>query len=54
MLAYGCKPTDPGGENLVKLVDDAMDGFSETTKANGFMVDIFPIRALGPLWLVLC
>jgi hypothetical protein len=48
MLAYGTKPTDPGGENLVKLVDDAMDTFSETTKSNAFLVDVFPIRAYLP------
>ncbi|KAI0748079.1 cytochrome P450 [Daedaleopsis nitida] len=49
-LAYGYKASDPGGKELVKLVDDAMFGFSETTKANAFLVDVFPILRYVPAW----
>lgn len=44
MLAYGIKPTDDGAEGMVKLVNEAMDQFSETSISGAFMVDIFPIR----------
>lgn len=43
MLAYGYKPLDGGHDELVQLVDEAMDQFSETTAANAFLVDVFPI-----------
>ncbi len=49
-LAYGYRASDPGGKELIKLVDDAMDGFSETTKTNAFLVDVFPIRPSRPLF----
>ena len=42
-LVYGYRASDPGGKELVKLVDDAMHGFSVSTKANAFLVDVFPI-----------
>lgn len=51
-LAYGYRASDPGGKELVKLVDDAMYGFSETTKPNAFLVDIFPIRQSSLLHLI--
>lgn len=44
MLTYGAKPTDDGAEGMVKLVDEAMDQFSETTMSGAFLVDVFPIR----------
>ncbi|RDX44656.1 cytochrome P450 [Lentinus brumalis] len=49
-LAYGYRVSDPGGKELIKLVDDAMDGFSETTKTNAFLVDVFPILQYVPAW----
>ncbi|KAI0794561.1 cytochrome P450 [Fomes fomentarius] len=49
-LAYGYRASDPSGKELVKLVDDAMYGFSETTKPNAFLVDIFPILRYVPSW----
>lgn len=48
-LAYGYRASDPGGKELVKLVDDAMDGFSEATMPNAFLVDVFPVRQSLPL-----
>ncbi|KAI0723231.1 cytochrome P450 [Earliella scabrosa] len=50
-LAYGYRASDPGGSELVKLVDDAMYGFSVTTKPNAFLVDVFPILRYVPAWL---
>ncbi|RPD72903.1 cytochrome P450 [Lentinus tigrinus ALCF2SS1-7] len=49
-LAYGYRASDPGGKELVKVVDDAMDGFSEMTKPNAFLVDVFPILRYVPAW----
>ncbi|KAI0696993.1 cytochrome P450 [Cerioporus squamosus] len=49
-LAYGNRASDPGGKELVKVVDDAMDGFSEMTKPNAFLVDVFPILRYVPAW----
>ena len=42
MVTYGYKAKDHNDE-LVKLVDTAMDQFSETTTPNAFLVDVFPI-----------
>ncbi|KAJ7596050.1 cytochrome P450 [Mycena floridula] len=44
---YSTKGRD---DKLVKLVDNAMEQFSETTAANAFMVDIFPILRFVPEW----
>lgn len=44
MLAYGAKSTDDGAEEMVRLVGEAMDQFSETTMSGAFLVDVFPIR----------
>lgn len=44
MLTYGAKPTDDGAEGKVRLVNEAMDQFSETTISGAFLVDLFPIR----------
>ncbi|KAH9934389.1 cytochrome P450 [Fomitopsis serialis] len=49
-LAYGYRASDPGGKELVKLVDDAMDGFSEATMPNAFLVDVFPVLRCVPAW----
>ncbi|THU98501.1 cytochrome P450 [Dendrothele bispora CBS 962.96] len=48
-VAFGYKvkvKEDP----LVKLVDEAMDNFSETTASNAFMVDVFPSLQYVPAW----
>ena len=43
-MAYGYK-ADGKDDELVKLVDEAIDQFSEVTAANAFLVDVFPIRS---------
>lgn len=43
MLAYGYKSADGEDDKMVKLVDEAMDQFSETTASHGFLVDAFPM-----------
>ena len=49
MLTYGAKPTDDGAEGMVRLVNEAMDQFSETTMSGAFLVDVFPIRKYSSL-----
>ncbi|KAJ7595756.1 cytochrome P450 [Mycena floridula] len=49
IVVYGYLTNDPD-DKLIKLVDDAMEQFSETTAANAFMVDIFPILRFVPEW----
>lgn len=44
MLTYGAKATDDGAEGMVRLVDEAMNQFSETTTSGAFLVDTFPMR----------
>lgn len=44
MLAYGYKSKDEDDDVMVRLVNEAMDQFSETTASNAFLVDVFPIR----------
>ena len=41
-LTYGYNTSDPDGLALVKLVDDAMEGFAEATKPSAFLLDAFP------------
>ncbi|KAF8989705.1 cytochrome P450 [Cyathus striatus] len=50
MLAYGYKPRSRG-DGLVKIVNEAMDQFSETTAAGAFLVDVFPSLRYVPSWL---
>jgi len=40
-IAYGYKAKEKD-DQLVKLVDEAMENFSETTASNAFLVDVFP------------
>ncbi|KAF9228325.1 cytochrome P450 [Gyrodon lividus] len=49
-IAYGYT-VEIENDPLVKLVDDAMDQFSETTVPNAFMVDIVPILRFVPEWI---
>ncbi|KIJ65809.1 hypothetical protein HYDPIDRAFT_109838 [Hydnomerulius pinastri MD-312] len=49
-MAYGYT-AEIENDPLVKLVDDAMDQFSETTAPNAFMVDIIPILRYVPQWI---
>ncbi|KAH7890618.1 cytochrome P450 [Phlebopus sp. FC_14] len=49
-IAYGYT-VELENDPLVKLVDDAMDQFSETTAPNAFMVDIVPILRFVPQWM---
>lgn len=49
-LAYGYKAADDEDDRMVKLVDEAMDQFSETTASNAFLVDVFPILRYIPEW----
>ncbi|KAH9841049.1 cytochrome P450 [Rhodofomes roseus] len=49
-LTYGYRASDPGGKELVKLVDDAMEGFSEATVQNAFLVDVIPVLRYVPEW----
>lgn len=47
-IAYGYQAEDKE-DPLVKLVDDAMDQFSELTGTNAFAVDTFPFRKFSPM-----
>ncbi|KAJ7626299.1 cytochrome P450 [Mycena polygramma] len=48
-IAYGYQAKDRD-DPLVKLVDEAMDQFSEVTATNAFAVDIFPLLKFVPQW----
>ncbi|KAK7059719.1 cytochrome P450 [Favolaschia claudopus] len=48
-IAYGYEARDHD-DPLVKLVDDAMDQFSELTGTNAFAVDTFPLLRYVPQW----
>ncbi|KAL4267769.1 cytochrome P450 family protein [Pleurotus pulmonarius] len=48
-ITYGYS-AEPQNDPLVKLVDEAMEQFSETIGANAYMVDIFPILRFVPRW----
>ena len=47
-LAYGYKVVGDEDDQMVRLVDEAVDQFSETMASNAFLVDMFPIRASDP------
>ncbi|KAF7369020.1 Cytochrome P450 [Mycena venus] len=49
-IAYGYQAEDKD-DPLVKLVDDAMNQFSELTATNAFAVDTFPFLRFVPQWL---
>ncbi|KAF9489406.1 cytochrome P450 [Pleurotus eryngii] len=48
-LTYGYKASSQE-DGLVKLVNEAMDQFSETTVTGAFMVDVFPSLQYVPSW----
>lgn len=48
-ITYGYS-AEPHDDPLVRLVDEAMDQFSETTGINAYMVDFFPILRFVPEW----
>ncbi|KAJ7708771.1 cytochrome P450 [Mycena rosella] len=48
-IAYGYQ-ADDHNDPLVKLVDEAMDQFSEMTAPNAFAVDVFPFLRFVPQW----
>lgn len=48
-IAYGYRAEDEN-DPLVKLVDEAMEQFSEVTAPNAFAVDIFPFLRFVPQW----
>ncbi|KAJ7496786.1 cytochrome P450 [Mycena latifolia] len=48
-IAYGYQ-ADDRDDPLVKLVDEAMEQFSEVTAANAFAVDLFPLLRFVPQW----
>ncbi|KAF7356974.1 Cytochrome P450 monooxygenase 110 [Mycena venus] len=48
-IAYGYKAQDHN-DPLVKVVDEAMEQFSELTATNGFAVDRFPFLRFAPQW----
>ncbi|KAK7449253.1 hypothetical protein VKT23_013398 [Stygiomarasmius scandens] len=48
-IAYGYKAKEKD-DQLVKLVDEAMENFSETTASNAFLVDVFPSLQYVPAW----
>ncbi|KIK55877.1 hypothetical protein GYMLUDRAFT_174981 [Collybiopsis luxurians FD-317 M1] len=50
VMAYGYRPAQHN-DPLIKLVDDAMDQFSEITVPGAFLVDIFPVLQYIPAWL---
>ncbi|KAF9464583.1 cytochrome P450 [Collybia nuda] len=49
-LAYGYQTKNDDDDALVKLVNDAMDQFSETVTSGAFLVDIFPLLQYVPEW----
>ncbi|KAK7029624.1 hypothetical protein VNI00_014322 [Paramarasmius palmivorus] len=49
-ITYGYKAGDKD-DALVKLVDEAMEQFSETTTPNAFAVDLFPFLKFVPEWV---
>ncbi|TFK43947.1 cytochrome P450 [Crucibulum laeve] len=48
-LAYGYKAGDDD-DRMVRIVNEAMDQFSETTKSSAFLVDVFPTLRYVPSW----
>ncbi|KAI0031585.1 cytochrome P450 [Vararia minispora EC-137] len=52
LLTYGYKvPQDSEDDELVRIVEDAMDGFSRASEPDAFLVDRWPILRYAPPWL---
>lgn len=52
-LAYGYQSANEDDDAMVKLVNEAMDQFSETSASGAFLVDVFPVRKLSVYLIML-